>query len=45
MKKYSFILCIALVAFADTVVDFERAKAFYADKSALKDRVEQLEDD
>ena len=32
-------------AFADTVVDFERAKAFYAEKSALKDRVEQLEDD
>ena len=25
-------------AFADTVVDFERAKAFYAEKSALKDR-------
>ena len=32
-------------AFADTVVDFERAKAFYAEKSALKDRVEQLEGD
>lgn len=32
-------------AFADTEVDFERAKAFYAEKSALKDRVEQLEDD
>ena len=32
-------------AFADTVVDFERSKAFYAEKSALKDRIEQLEDD